>query len=234
MLEGAFNFRDLGGIKTADGAQIAYGKLFRSDSLQELTASDVEVVSNELKVRCIVDLRSTREAVTEGRGLLGRIPLCYINLPLIDVDSPHGDPGELTVNQYLDHLETDENLVLAINLLGSLVQLPTVVHCAAGKDRTGVLVALVLLLLGVPQEAVAHDYLRTTENMDRIVERFKKWPRYAHNMETLPPEIYSCEPKTIEIFFRELNSRYGGAEKWAEQKGVSSDAIEQLKINLLG
>lgn len=110
MLEGAFNFRDLGGITTSDGRQIVSGQLFRSDSLQELTDNDVKIVSEDLKVRCVLDLRSTREAVSEGRGLLGRRPLCYVNLPLIDVDSPHGEPGELTVNQYLDHLESDENL----------------------------------------------------------------------------------------------------------------------------
>lgn len=233
MLEGAFNFRDLGGITTSDGRQIVSGQLFRSDSLQELTDNDVKIVSEDLKVRCVLDLRSTREAVSEGRGLLGRRPLCYVNLPLIDVDSPHGEPGELTGNQYLDHLESDENLVLAINLLGSLVQHPTVVHCAAGKDRTGVLVALVLLLIGVPEEAVALDYLKTAENMDRVVQRFRTWPRYANNMENLPAEIYRCEPRTIETFLRVLNSRYGGAHEWALQKGVSVDAIEQLGANLL-
>ncbi|KJF15875.1 MULTISPECIES: tyrosine-protein phosphatase [Acidithrix] len=102
------------------------------------------------------------------------------------------------------------------------------VHCAAGKDRTGVLVALVLFLIGVPEEAAALDYLKTAENMDRVVQRFRTWPRYANNMENLPEEIDRCEPRTIETFLRVLNSRYGGAHEWVLQKGVSVDAIEQL------
>lgn len=233
MLEGAYNFRDLGGMPTSDGRHIIPGRLFRSDTLQALTDADVKLVMEELGVRCIIDLRSAREAVQEGRGSLGRYPLCYVNVPLIDVDSPHGEPGELTVNQYLDHLDSDENLVLAINVLASLIAFPTVVHCAAGKDRTGVFVCLVLLLLGVPEESVAYDYLLTAENMARIVDRFRTWPRYANNMKSLPAEIYRCDTKTIEILLVELKSRFGGAREWARQKGISEETIEKIRRNLI-
>src|SRR6185312_6941474 len=176
VLSGAYNFRDLGGMRTRDGGVLRRGRLFRSDTLQELTDEDVARLVDELEIAFVVDLRQAVEAVEEGRGPLARRPVCYANVPLVDVDAPAGTPGELTVTQYLDHLEHDPNLVVAVELVASVVHRPTVLHCAAGKDRTGVVTALVLGLLGVEDEQIVADYMVTATNMDRITERFGRWP----------------------------------------------------------
>ena len=225
-LEGAFNFRDLGGLPTEDGRRTRHGRLYRSDSLQELTDADVRTLADELGVAFLLDLRLAEEAVQQGRGPLSTRPVCYLNVPLVDVDAPVGRPGERTVNQYLEHLESDPNLVVAVELLATLARRPTVLYCAAGKDRTGVVTALLLRSIGVTEEAVVADYMATAPNMGRIVERFGRWPRYRDNMTRLPAEIYVASEHTIRTFLRELESRYGGARGWARQKGIGATLLD--------
>ena len=231
-LSGAYNFRDLGGMRARGGGVLRTGRLFRSDTLQELTDDDVARLVDELRITFVIDLRQAAEAVEEGRGPLARLPVCYANVPLVDLDSA-GAPGELTATQYLDHLEHDPNLVVAVELVASVVHRPTVLHCAAGKDRTGVVTALLLGLLGVAQEQIVEDYMVTATNMDRITERFGRWPRYRQNMASLPAEIYRVEERTIRTFLRELDHRYGGAAGWARARGVDPEVERRLAAALL-
>jgi len=230
-LSGAYNFRDLGGMRTRGGV-LRSGRLFRSDTLQELTDDDVARLVDELRIAFVIDLRQAAEAVEEGRGPLARLAVCYANVPLVDLDSA-GAPGELTATQYLDHLEHDPNLVVAVELVASVVHRPTVLHCAAGKDRTGVVTALLLGLLGVAHEQIVEDYMVTATNMDRITERFGRWPRYRQNMASLPAEIYRVEERTIRTFLRELDHRYGGAAGWARARGVDPEVERRLAAALL-
>ena len=114
----------------------ALRRLFRSDTLQELTDDDVAGLVDELRIAFVIDLRQAAEAVEEGRGPLARLSVCYANVPLVDLDSA-GAPGELTATQYLDHLEHDPNLVIAVELVASVVHRPTVLHCAAARTAPG-------------------------------------------------------------------------------------------------
>jgi protein tyrosine/serine phosphatase len=227
------NFRDVGDLPTEDGRRIRHGRLFRSDSLQELDDTDIAALVDRLRVRYVIDLRTAGEAVQQGRGPLSRYPVAYLNVPLIDVDAPLGPPGQIVLNQYLEHLKNDPNLPLAVEMVAHAVRHPTVVHCAAGKDRTGVVLALVELLLGVPEEHVVADYMTTAVNMDAIVGRLRQWQRYADNMARLPAEIYRCEEHVIRGLLRELDSRYGGARQWALERGIAADIADQLRDRLL-
>jgi protein tyrosine/serine phosphatase len=107
------------------------------------------------------------------------------------------------------------------------------VHCAAGKDRTGLTLLLVELLAGVTEEDARADFLRTAENMPAIVTRLRGWQRYADNMARLTDEIYRCEAHSIDGVLSELNERYGTAERWARAKGVPAETIDQLRNRLL-
>ena len=81
------NFRDVGGLPAADGRQIRYGLLFRSDSLQELGDDDIANLVDRLGIRYIIDLRTAEESVQQGRGPLDSYPIGYLNVPLVDVDA---------------------------------------------------------------------------------------------------------------------------------------------------
>ena len=123
--------------------------------------------------------------------------------------------------------------MVAVELVASVVHRPTVLHCAAGKDRTGVVTALVLGLLGVEDEQIVADYMVTATNMDRITDRFGRWARYRRNMASLPAEIYRVEERTIRTFLRERTIRYGGAAAGPARKGVDPDAERRLAAALL-
>lgn len=227
------NFRDVGGLPAADDRQIRSGRLFRSDSLQELGDGDITNFVDRLGIRYIIDLRTAEESVQQGRGPLGSYPIGYLNVPLVDVDAPSGPPGQVVLTQYLQHLDHDPNLPLAVEMVAHTVRLPTVVHCAAGKDRTGVVLALVELLLGVPEEHVVADYMRTAANIELVLARLRRWPRYADNMAKLPAETYRCEEHVIRGLLDELSRRYDGAAGWARQRGIGPDMVQQLRDRLL-
>lgn len=227
------NFRDVGGLPAADDRQIRSGRLFRSDSLQELGDGDITNFVDRLGIRYIIDLRTAEESVQQGRGPLGSYPIGYLNVPLVDVDAPSGPPGKVVLTQYLQHLDHDPNLPLAVEMVAHTVRLPTVVHCAAGKDRTGVVLALVELLLGVPEEHVVADYMRTAANIELVLARLRRWPRYAGNMAKLPAETYRCEEHVIRGLLDELSRRYGGTVGWARQRGIGPDVVQQLRDRLL-
>lgn len=227
------NFRDVGGLPAADGRQIRSGRLFRSDSLQELGDGDIANFVDHLGIRYIIDLRTAEESVQQGRGPLGSYPIGYLNVPLVDVDAPSGPAGQVVLTQYLQHLDHDPNLPLAVEMVAHTVRLPTVVHCAAGKDRTGVVLALVELLLGVPEEHVVADYMRTAANLDLVLARLRRWPRYADNMARLPAEIYRCEEHVIRGLLDEMSRHYGGAAGWARQRGIGPDVVQQIRDRLL-
>lgn len=170
-LVGALNFRDLGGLPTGDGRRLRPGVLVRSDTLQALTAADVDFLVTSLRLTLIVDLRAGPEAVGEGRGPMADTGVCYLNAPLRDLSPADGvPPDEQALRFSLDHLAAPASpLPTVVRVLCALAGRPVLVHYAAGKDRTGLVVALLLRLIGVRDEQIVADYLRTAAHMDRIV-----------------------------------------------------------------
>ncbi|MDP3983515.1 MAG: tyrosine-protein phosphatase [Acidimicrobiia bacterium] len=227
------NLRDIGGLETVDGRQLRTGLVFRCDSLQDITAAEAAVLVDEIGIRTVIDLRIGRESIREGRGPLVNHPIQYVNVPLIDVDGPKGPPGRVLLDFYIDHLDNDANLPVAVQTLAHLADRPVLAHCAAGKDRTGLLMLLVELLAGVRPDEAERDFMRTADNMERIRARLRTWAHYAHNMETLSPEIYECEPHSVAGALDHLVAKYGTAEAWAEAKGIPDTTVALLRDRLV-
>jgi protein tyrosine/serine phosphatase len=238
-LEGVYNLRDLGGLPTEDGGTTRTGRLFRSDSLQSVTAEGATLLHDTLGVRSLLDLRGEDEVVSEGRGLLAERDVRYVNLPLVQEDGTlvsYLEDGRTVdlVPRYLSYLDSPGRTMLrAIELLSDAATSPTVFFCAAGKDRTGVLSALVLRIAGVEAEAVVDDYLLSAESAEVILrERLMGSPAYAHNIATLPREVYTAEAATMRRFLAALDERYGGAEQWALEQGVAPAVISRVRAAL--
>src|SRR3989442_15520992 len=158
-LVGAFNFRDLGGYATADGRRIRWGQVFRSDTLDNLSDDDLEVL-RLLGLRTVVDLRTRNEAERDGRGPLGSEPVHYVHLSVLpeeggeSVAAPDTEAAGIGA-RYLWYLEAGAAaLAAALQLVADSAGHPLVFHCTAGKDRTGVLSALVLGCLGVDRATI--------------------------------------------------------------------------------
>ncbi|MGE3664574.1 MAG: tyrosine-protein phosphatase [Pseudonocardia sp.] len=233
-ISGAFNFRDLGGLRAGPGHRTRSGVLFRSDTLQALTAEDVAHVVDELRPELIVDLRTGGEAVAQGRGPLARAPICYLNAPLHEAPVSDLPAGEQTLAFYLVHLESPTSkAATVVRVVCALVGRPVVVHCAAGKDRTGLVIALLLRLAGVDDAEIVADYMRSAPAMPRIVERFRTWPHYADHMAAVAPEVYETAEHTITGFLAALDRRHGGAVGWARSRGITDGEITRLRAGLL-
>ena len=237
-LSGAFNFRDLGGYVTRDGRVTRWGSLFRSDTLHELTGADVAVLRS-LGLATIIDLRTSRELEETGRGPLAPEPMAYRHLSLISdgggeaMAAPAPAGTELS-ERYLWYLEVGrQSLVEALGVLSDPARLPLVFHCAAGKDRTGVLAALVLDILDVDDEAIVGDYLITAGRMELILGRYRSDPVIAERMARVPPSRYGVEAETMVRFLAELDARFGGARAWAVSAGVDPGAFDRMEELLL-
>ena len=229
MLEGAYNFRDLGGLRTRDGRRLRRGRLFRSDTLQALTAADVHHLRTVVGLRGVVDLRLAEEVAGEGRGLLGEVPeIRYANVPL-DMAATEGVPPDEVMRQlYLGCLSAEAPLVTAIERLGEMAEHPVVFHCAAGKDRTGVLAAVLLRMLQVADEHIVGDYMKSAGAMPRMIDRFRTWPRYRAHLEQAPAQAYAVEPQPLIDLLNSLEREHGGVRRWATSRGIAPGTMERL------
>ena len=246
-LEGAQNFRDLGGYPTRSGRRVRWGRVFRSDSLSDLTVGDVARLER-LGLRLVCDFRGDAEVADEPNRLAGREPFDYWRQPLGDRSVQpaewrrrfeSGDFGEIDASWLtrsyrgmIDDCAAEIGAVFRRLARGD--GLPAVLHCTAGKDRTGVTAALLLLLLDVPREWVIEDYTLTglyTEGRIRAAERF-------FSGRGIEPDrvraLLGSEPSTLAAALDHLDEAHGGAERWADERaGLSAAELGSLREALL-
>jgi protein-tyrosine phosphatase len=235
-LEGCLNFRDLGGYRTHDGQTVRWGQVFRSDALHLLTPADVQRLRDDLRIGEVIDLRSTDELRADGRGPLAGEAMRFHHLPLFD-----GIPAEVADRPDVRNL-ADRYFLLAefarapiARVLTTLAETsqPAVYHCAAGKDRTGVISAIVLGLLGVDDEIIVADYALTQENLEQIIDRLMATEGYQSMLAALPPDTLHAAPETMIALLERLRVKYGSMSDYAQQAGVPAAAIQRLRERLL-
>jgi protein-tyrosine phosphatase len=255
------NLRDVGGVPTTDGGAIAPGRLLRSDNLQTLTDADVDALL-ALGVTDVVDLRSDYEAEAEGPGPLTRTDVAHHHHSFFrewkegvgddksgdaDEDRPDAVPDEALPWVDLEPSVRVENEVVGV-YLSYVVDRPdsvvdglrhiadaegaALVHCAAGKDRTGTLVALALTLAGAEREAVIADYAASSERAQRILDRLLASDTYAENLRDRPLSSHLSRPETMRAFLEHVDEAYGGVEPMLQQLGWTADDTARLRAKL--
>jgi len=233
-LESAVNFRDIGGYR-ADGGLVRWGMVYRADNVSRLTPSDLDLL-RDLAIASVLDLRTTGE-VDDGRFPTHEIPVNFHHLPLLDA-VPDPDrfkmvPGMLG-SQYVEMAQNaSPQIGRALRVLAASGSLPAVVHCAAGKDRTGVLVAVLLGLLGVDEETIAADYAVSAEAMDRL--RRSLVERYPEGKEAIESadELFSAEPSNIVRLLEWIDEHHGSVEAYAASTGAGDDVVVSLRERLI-
>jgi protein-tyrosine phosphatase len=236
-LEGAVNFRDLGGYATVDGQQTRWRVLFRADGLGELTEADLAIV-RQLGIRTVIDLRTGHE-LEQSRFDVAAHPVEFHHFPFIKSLSNAEDfdrtPGFLGT-QYRQMLDdAAPQIVGALSALAAPDARPAVFHCTAGKDRTGLLSALVLSLLGVPEETVVADYALSGAAMARL--RTKLIVKYPDGKLLIADEdsdeIFSADPAHMVALFAHLKDRYGTVDEYASAIGVPDEVVAGLRRAML-
>ncbi|MFJ3161057.1 tyrosine-protein phosphatase [Streptomyces kanasensis] len=237
VFERLHNFRDLGGYATEDGRVVRWGRLYRSDSLGKLREGGDWDRFLGLGVRTVIDLRYPWEI--DGRGRVPAHPsFAYHNL---SVEHRPYDQSRLTadvaIGPYLAerYLEVAEDgvreLRRALELIADAGSGPVVFHCASGKDRTGLLAALVLGLLRVPEDVVVEDFALTGLATERLVA---DWRENHPGRELTWPDFGRAPGEVMRLFLDGLAARYGSPAGYAtERLGVDGALVDALRRNLL-
>jgi protein-tyrosine phosphatase len=234
-LTGCFNFRDLGGYATRDGARVKWRRLFRADGLSRLTPEDLALLG-ELGLATVLDLRTSGELDQLGRfaGESG-----YHHLPMIDVlpdrkDFPGWVDPAIVAERYREMMSVGRDaIVSSLTVLSAPESYPAVFHCSAGKDRTGILAAVVLGLVGVPDEVIVADYALSAAAMEKMVAWFRSQsPERAEAIENYAPALVAAAPETMAAFIAEIEDHHGGFAGLAASLGVP-DIGDRLRAVLL-
>jgi len=237
-VEGCLNFRDLGGYPTESGGTLRWRMLFRADGLHALTARGVAIVRDEIGLGDIIDLRSSAELELDGRGPLEREAIRFHHLPLFDgarAQSGGAAPsfGASLADLYFGMIDFARGPIAKVITVLARTPDPAVFHCAAGKDRTGVISALLLSLLGVRDEIIVADYAATREALDAIVERLMASDGYQGIFDELPPDTLHADPETMEGFLARVQSELGGMPAYARAIGIADGDVERLRARMV-
>jgi protein-tyrosine phosphatase len=246
-LEGAVNFRDLGGYETTKGRRVRWGKVFRSDHLSRLTDRDIAFLQ-QMKIQCVCDFRTSAEAQKRPDRFPGNGPGEYLHLPIDNLKfNPttlfeklkRGDTSWLTqdflINGYIRNIEEFTSVWGEVfRRLADPGQLALVFHCTGGKDRAGTCAALILLALGVPEETVIRDHglsnIFIAEVLDKIYAQFE-----SSGIDRKKISPYFTAPQyCIEALLYHLNEKYGSAADYLKLKvGVTEEMLENVRGQLL-
>jgi protein-tyrosine phosphatase len=236
-LPGTFNVRDIGGYPAADGQFTRWRTLLRADALHQLD-DEGRGVLGEIGVRTVIDLREDEELTTAPNQLAG-LALRTIRRPLFDRTASGIVPtglGNRTLQEtyYLLADARPEALVGAVRELAIDGVLPALVHCTAGKDRTGMVIALTLAALGVTDEVIAADFAITGELLSGAYREAILARTAARGV---PPEmldgLLSADPELILSFLARVRGSDREVTAFLFRHGMTEDELAQLRTGLL-
>lgn len=239
-------------MPAGSGSRTAEGRLIRADNLQDLTPDDISLLVDKLGVQTVVDLRSSREVEKEGPGPLRSVPEVrhahHSVLPEIGAatDAAAEDalltrrerileryPDDYMCGMYLGYLEDRPESVVAALREVAHSEGAAVVHCAAGKDRTGVVVAMALAAVETDWDAIVADYAATGERIEEVLDRLRATPTYAADIDRIPVDAHTPREATMHSFLTEVDARFGGPAAWLEHHGFTHEDLGRLRTVLV-
>ena len=240
-LEGAANFRDLGGYETEDGRSLKWGQLYRADALGDLSDRDLEVLS-DLGIKLVCDFRSPAEVEKAPDRLPESNPPEVLALPIFDEGTFQDELEERITSGDLEGVDWENMLVDAnrgfvrefshryaqmFERITQAQSLPALIHCTGGKDRAGFGSAIILRSLGVPRETVIEDYMLTNHYTAARTEQQLRLIRlvsfFRTDTERLRP-LFGVERRYIEAAFEQIEESHGSFDEFRRNALGMSDA----------
>lgn len=248
-LQGANNFRDLGGYPAAGDRVTRWGLVYRSDKLSDLTDQDIGYLQR-LGLHRIVDLRSQAEKDSDPDQLGASLQQVYVPMPIevseaqireLEEKIKSGDLSAEQSRQFLrdaNRAFVDDYTPLYSEWLHSLLKtgnLPIVFHCTEGKDRTGFAAAILLLAVGVDEQLVFDDYLASNQYLADSTDSKLRWVKimslFQVDTEAIRP-VFNVERSYLQSAFQRISERYGSFQAYLRE-GLGIDAEEQQQLTLL-
>lgn len=228
------NFRDVGGLSAADGRRVRRGVLFRSSDLNAATAAEFEHLAR-LELGVVVDLRSSYERNLIGVADLGDVAARVCSVPMLDgalIESV-GRPGFSLARTYErialgSHLEVGR----AVAALAEPNALPAVVFCSAGKDRTGVVLAVLLAAMGVCRQDILDDYAASAGSTRKVVDRLMARVPAADRPE-LSEEVFAAPPRALARALDRIEDDFGDVRSYLLAGGVSAEDLARLERGVM-
>jgi protein-tyrosine phosphatase len=234
-IDGCYNLRDVGGYPTNDGRRTRWRALLRSDSLHRLTPEGWRGL-HEHGLRTIVDLRRPAEVARAGYRIADEAGARYHHIPIFDdeayysVDAPARDLGEL-YRLLLDNCAAQFAAVLrAVSAEGAA---PALIHCAVGKDRTGLAIALALGVAGVPRETIAADYALSYDLLAPLYDDWRADVRERGGDLQRLERMIDTRSETMIRALEYMDEHYGDAEEYLEQAGWTAIELQRLREALV-
>jgi protein-tyrosine phosphatase len=238
--QGAVNFRDLGGYPTGRGRRMRWGRLYRSDSLADLTPLDLERLG-QLNLRTLIDFRTAAERAIKPNRLPAGTSTRTVEIPFV----PRGVPemfrdilagaidAEGIERQVLGHyrrfpVDHSSEYCRMLDLIGRKENLPLLVHCTSGKDRTGFAAAIILLAVGASRQVVLEDYALT--NLYRRQIQYLIGPATPASLMAM---LTSAQPKYLEAAFEVIDRTYGSTDAYLERALLLDDVARGRLAALL-
>ena len=252
QFDGLYNFREIGGLKTVDGRIMKKGVLFRSDELSRLTGTDLEKFS-QLNIKSICDLRTPSEQKSKPTRIKSEHGIQVINISIQDRSQ------QFTHLEFFKFLTTKTSTIdfekimkdlyynmafsshtqlhEIISFLSEQENLPALIHCTGGKDRTGFVSALIQLLVGVPYQNVLDEYLFSNDLIGPRMEKIEKFVRWVSlfrvSSDRMKP-VLEVRRDYLEEVYEEMIEKYGSIEIYLCQAcKISENRLRNLKYLLL-
>lgn len=232
---GTYNVRDVGGYPTHEGLDVRWGALYRADGLGGVGPEGLNTLA-AVGARTVIDLRRDAETVRSPNPCASDPRFRYHNIPLaFGPSGPASHPRDLAelYLAYLDHGQASIREVMAA-IAAAPPEEGVLVHCTAGKDRTGVVVALALGVAGVVPEAIVQDYLLTGPLIEPLRHILREVAaREGQDVAALEP-LLRCERPAIQAALHHVDSRYGSAAGYLMVAGLAGHDLDRIRMRLLG
>lgn len=241
--DGIFNTRDLGGLTTSDGSEVRYGRVVRADALHRLNRAKEEFA--RAGVTRVIDLRDDTER--ERAGVLDIDGIEVLHQSMLDpafgwIDKDEILPTELLRTRYREILSSfGDRLAASLDAIATVVadgvepSGAVAFHCALGKDRTGLLSAMLLSILGVRTEQIVADYTRSANATAVQIQWL--WSFGYVDGEALDVDLreglWSARPETMTATLEWVEDEFGGFDNYVLDQGVGSQVLDSLRGRLL-
>ena len=233
VTDSLLNFRDLGGLATTDGRTVRPGLLFRSDDIGALEVDAWRSLQDDLGLVTAVDMRSGFEdEMAEGAKTIDGGAVVH-RIPILDGSMMHAaQSGEIDLATMYSHIVHDSGESLAAGVTAVAEAMPALVFCTAGKDRTGMLIALLLAAIGVRREDVVADYTRSADAGPAL--RTRMYERFGDRAPEVPDVMFTAPSDAIEQVLDEVVTRHGSVVGYWRAHGVDPAALAHIEGTLLG